>query len=366
MADATRFLHILSGTFRKLVTIVLPSLMAFISATLAAGLVMWGFGFPPVQAFGVLLGGAFGDAYSISETLLKATPLIFTGLAVALAFQAGIWNIGADGQFISGAVAATALAAVWPGASWPVLVLAALLLGACWAWLAAALREWRGVSEVITTIMLNVIAVQILSYALHGPLQEAAGTYPQSDRLSAVLQLDRLFTGLRLHSGLLLALLVAVLAWLLLFRMGFGFRLRAIGQNRTAARVAGIRVPMHVLAAMAISGALAGLGGVVELTGVTYRLYENFSPGYGFTAIAVALLARLHPLGVLPAAVLFGALETGARAMQRTLGISPVLAEVIQAMVILFVVLYETPWFRQWLSRRWQPAARLDNSRKHF
>ncbi len=291
-----------------------------------------------------------GEAYSFSETLLKTTPLIFTGLAVALAFRAGIWNIGADGQFIVGALISTALGIhAVPLAGPAVFALIAVTAfggGALFGALAGWLREKHEVSEVITTIMLNVIALHFLSYAVHGPLQEAAQTYPQSDRLADAARLSLLWPGTRLHSGVIIAVALAIASWVMLFRLPFGFRLRAIGQNSNAARFAGIKVSRHVIAAIAISGGIAALGGAIEVTGVTGRLYESISPGYGFTGIAVAMLGRLHPFGVLPAAFLFGALESGARALQRNMGISPVLAEVIQGMVILFVVLYETRWFR--------------------
>ncbi len=327
-----------------------PSALAFLSASVVGALLVSASGHSPVDAFLTIWYGAAGSAYSFSETLLKTTPLIFTGLSVALAFRAGIWNIGAEGQFIFGALIGTALGvkAIHLSAPWlfMLMILGAFVAGAFWGTIAGWLRERRGVSEVITTIMLNVIALQILGYAVHGPLQEAAQTYPQSDRLVEAARLSQLWPGTRLHSGVIIAVLLVGLLWLLLFRLPFGFRLRVIGQNSKAARFAGINVSWHIVAAIALSGGIAALGGVVEVAGVTHRLYENISPGYGYTGIAVGMLGRLHPIGVLPAAFLFGALESGARALQRDMGISPVLAEVIQGMVILFVVLYETRWFR--------------------
>jgi simple sugar transport system permease protein len=333
--------------FMRLLT---PSIPAFLSASAAGALLVGASGHSPVDAFLTIWHGAVGNAYNLSETLLKTTPLIFTGLAVTLAFRAGIWNIGADGQFILGALIGTALGVKAMHFPAPLLfmlmILGAIAAGAFWGILAGWLREHRGVFEVITTIMLNVIALQILGYAVHGPLQEAAQTYPQSDRLVEAARLSQLWSGTRLHSGVIIAALLAGLSWLVLFRLPFGFRLRVIGQNPKAARFAGINVSRHIVAAIAFSGGIAALGGAVEVAGVTHRLYENISPGYGYTGIAVAMLGRLHPLGVLPAAFLFGALESGARALQRDMGISPVLAEVIQGMVILLVVLYEARRFR--------------------
>lgn len=340
----------LTTSLFEFMRLLAPSILAFLSASAVGALLVGASGHSSVDAFSTIWHGAVGNAYSFSETLLKTAPLIFTGLSVALAFRAGIWNIGADGQFIFGALIGTAFGVKATHLSAPLLFvlmfLGAFVAGAFWGALAGWLRERRGVSEVITTIMLNVIALQILGSAVHGPLQEAAQTYPQSDRLAETARLAQFWPGTRLHSGVIVAVLLAGISWLVLFRLPFGFRLRVIGQNSKAARFSGMNVSQHVVAAIALSGGLAALGGVVEVAGVTHRLYENISPGYGYTGIAVAMLGRLHPLGVLPAAFLFGALESGARALQRDMGISPVLAEVIQGMVILFVVLYETRWFR--------------------
>lgn len=329
---------------------ILPSVLALLSATLTAAILLAAFGHSPVQAFRHLIAGAVGDRYAMAESLLKTVPLLFTGISVVLAFRGSIWNIGADGQFLAGALAAGALGTHAPVRHpvlfFPLVFSTAFVAGGLWGLLAAWLRERRGVSEVISTIMLNFIALLLLSYAVHGPLQEAARYYPQSDRIGEFATLARIIPGTRLHSGFVLAVATCILAWVLLFKTPFGFRLRAVGANRDAARAAGIRISRQVLAAMTLCGGAAALGGAVEVLGVTHRLFENLSPGYGFTAIAVALLARLHPLGLLPASFLFGALSTGTRAMERALGISSVLALVMQALVILFVVLYETRWFR--------------------
>lgn len=341
----------LTETTREFLLSLLPSILAFISASLAAALLVSFFNHSPLLVLRTIWEGAFGDAYSLSETLLKTTPLVCTGLSVALAFRAGIWNIGAEGQFMAGAMTITIFGVSATNLEWPFfwlivtgsVFLAGAILGIIVGWL----REKRGVSEVISTIMLNAIMLQLLSYALHGPLQEVARTYPQSDRLAELARLPQLWPGTRLHSGVIIVVVLAVILWLILFRLPVGFRLRVIGQNLRAARFAGINVSRHIAIALALSGGVAAIGGAIEVAGVTGRLYENISPGYGYTGIAVAMLGRLHPLGVLPAAFLFGALESGARALQRNLGISPVLAEVIQGMVILFVVLYETRWFRE-------------------
>ena len=342
-------------TTRELGLSLLPSILAFVSASLVAALLVSFFNHSPILVLRTIWQGAFGDVYSLSETLLKATPLVCTGLAVALAFRAGVWNIGAEGQFIAGAMTVTVFGVsatnLFSPLLWLIMTGCVFLSGAVLGMVVGWLREKRGVSEVISTIMLNAIALQFLSYALHGPLQEIARNYPQSDRLADVARLPQLWPGTRLHTGVLIVVLLAVTLWVILFRLPLGFRLRVIGQNSRAARFAGIKVSRHIAIALALSGGVAAIGGAIEVAGVTGRLYENISPGYGYTGIAVAMLGRLHPLGVLPAAFLFGALESGARALQRNMGISPVLAEVIQGMVILFVVLYETRWFREWLMK---------------
>jgi simple sugar transport system permease protein len=198
------------------------------------------------------------------------------------------------------------------------------------------------VNEVIGTIMLNFVALYTVSFVVHGPLMEAKKQFPQTDAVTESVQLVRLFPPTRLHTGFFYALLTACVLYVLLFRTTFGYRIRAVGLNPTASRYAGINVPFHIIAAMGVSGGLSGFAGAIELLGVTYRLYEDFSPGYGYTAIAVALLGNLHPFGVILAALLFGALNAGAGAMQRTAGVSAVMVSIIQAVVIFALVGYRS------------------------
>jgi simple sugar transport system permease protein len=219
-------------------------------------------------------------------------------------------------------------------------LLAGAAAGALWAAIAALLRIGRNVSEVISTLMLNFVAFRLVGWAVHGPLMEAAARYPQSEAIEPTALLPRL-TG-RVHAGVPLALGLAAVAWLLLFRTGRGFRWRVIGDNPRAAVVAGFRPARELVVVMLVSGACAGLAGAVELLGVTGRLYEQFSPGYGYTAIAVALLGRLHPLGVVATALLFGALSAGSGAMQRTAGVSAVLTGVVQGVTILALLALDT------------------------
>lgn len=285
--------------------------------------------------------GSLGTTDALfSATLVRATPLMLAGLAVALAFRAGVWNIGAEGQLLVGAAGAAATSG-WVTPSLgalgvPVALAAGVALGGAWAGIAALLRRRYAVPEVIGTIMLNFVALHAVGYLVRGPLQEASGVYPQSEMLSAIARLPRLLPGTRLHLGVLLAIAAAVIVWGVLTWTAAGFRVRAAGANPHAARIAGsIDVARTTAGAFVISGMLAGLAGAVELTGVTYALYENLSPGYGYIAIAVALLAGLHPLAVVGTGIFFGALESGALAMQREAGVPSTVVSVIEALLIL-------------------------------
>jgi len=307
------------------------------AALLLAGLVIGALGYSPGAALTALVKGGLGGPAAWTSTLLKATPLLLTGLAVSLCFRCGVWNIGAEGQFYLGALMATAVTTrLMPGAPAVVLIptamAAAALAGLAWASIAGALKAGRGVSEVISTILLNFVAIQLVSLAVHGWLQESSGAYPQSDALVAAARLPRWG---RLHLGLPLALVLAGGAWALLFKTSFGLRMRAVGLGARAARFAGIDPNRTLVATLAVSGALAGLAGGLEVMGVTGRLFEKLSPGYGYTAIAVALLARLNPLAVVPSALLFGLLEAGGGAMQREAGVPSVATDVVKGVVIL-------------------------------
>ena len=301
-------------------------------------------GHDPATALGALWAGAAGSRYALlSATLVRATPLILAGLAVAVAFRAGILNVGAEGQLLAGGAAATAVGLAGAGALGglvlPLALVAGVGAGAAWAGIAALLRRRFGVLEVISTIMLNFVALYATGWLVRGPLQEPQRIYPQSPALGEAARLPVVVPGSRLHLGFVLAALAGVALWAFLRFTAAGFRLRATGLNPFAAASAGlVAVPAVTTAAFLVSGALAGLAGAVEVTGVTYALYENLSPVYGYTAIAVALLARLHPLGVIASGILFGALEAGAGAMQRDAGVPAVVVTVVEALLILLVL----------------------------
>ena len=305
-----------------------------------------------IPALSAMVRGAFGSYYAItSATIVRMVPLALAGLAVSVAFRAGILNIGAEGQLLVGAVAATAISGTLGGVPWfigiPVMLTAGAVAGGAWAAIAGALRLRFGVLEVISTIMLNFVAQYLTGWLVRGPLQEPTRVNPQSVTLPPALQMPVLLDGTRLHAGVLLVVVVAFGVWWWLRSTASGFRLRAVGATPTAAASAGgIDVPRTLFGAFLVSGVLAGLAGSVEYTGITYALYENFSPGYGYTAIAVALLARLHPVGVLATALLFGALQAGANAMQRDAGVPSVVVSVVEALLILLVLAAD----------RWRPS----------
>ncbi len=313
-------------------------IVAAVSAILIAG------GYDTSRALTALWNGAFGSPYAVlSATLVRATPLLFVGLAVGLAFRAGVLNIGAEGQLLAGATTAAAVGLFLGGfprpLALPVVLIAGAAAGSAWAGVAAWLKQQFGVLEVISTLMLNFVAAYMVSWAVRGPLQEPTHVYPQTVELADAVRLPALFAGHRLHLGFLLGLALAVALWWFLMHTAAGFRVRAVGAGASAARSAGgINAARTATLVFVASGALAGLGGASEVTGVTFSLYEGISPGYGYSAIAVALLARLHPLAIVATALLFGALESGASAMQRDANVPSVIATVIEALVVLGVL----------------------------
>lgn len=310
-------------------------------------LVILGGGFDLVASLGAFWRGSIGSPYALfSATLVRATPLILVGLAVAIAFRAGILNIGADGQLLAGASAAVAVGLA--GGALPAIVLlpaelmAGVAAGAAWAGIAALLKRYFGVLEVISTLMLNFVAAQGVSYLVRGPLQEPTHVYPQTSMLAAAARLPTLIPGHHLHLGLLIAVgLAFILRWTL-SATAAGFRVRVVGASPAAAASAGrVNVRRVAFEVFLASGALAGLGGAAITTGQTYGLFEDVSSGLGYTAIAVALLARLDPIRVIGTGFFFGALEAGAAAMQRDAGVPAVFVSVLEALVVLGVLAME-------------------------
>jgi general nucleoside transport system permease protein len=342
----------LSGTRRR--PDLLPVAFGVAAVAVGVGLLAMGLaaaGYDAPEALAALWRGAFGSEDAVLSALLpRAIPLILIGLGIGLAFRAGALNIGAEGQFYAGAIAAT-----WVGlhlGAWPrplaltAVLAAALIAGLLWTVIPVVLRLRFGVLEVISTLLLNFVAAALVSWMVQGPLQEAKGVYPQSDPLPLSARLPQL-PGTRLHLGLAIALGLAAGLWLFERRTLPGFQLRATGANPIAARITG-RVDTGRIFALALgaSGALAGLAGGSEVSGTSYALFQSLSPGYGFTGIAVALLARLDPLATIATGLLFAALEAGSSAMQRDAGVPAVVVSVVEATIIIAVLLADV-WLRR-------------------
>ncbi len=329
---------------------------------LAAGLaVTWLAGENPWRVLVILAKGAFGTGYDLGMTLFYATPLIFTGLSVAIAFQAGLFNIGAEGQLTLGALAAAVVGAAWPnmwGPLAPVMAgLAAFVVGGLWGAIPGWLRAKRGSHEVINTIMLNFIAAGLASYVTLYLFKNTESQNPETRPIGAAYHITQFgwFQGAPVSLALPLALVTAVLVWILMWRTVLGFELRAVGQNEAAARGAGINTGRLRIIALTLAGAVAGLVGVSEVLGNAGKFRVGFSPEYGFIGIAVALLGRNHPVGVVAAALLFGALHKGTSELDlETEHITRELSLVLQALVILSVSA-EALW--SWMRKR--PRAHL-------
>ncbi|GAV31476.1 ABC-type uncharacterized transport system, permease component [Coriobacteriaceae bacterium EMTCatB1] len=339
-----------------------------VSVLVAIGIgsvIMWVSGYDAMAAFAALFKGSLGSPKALGDTLLRATPLMFTGLAVAYGFRAGLFNIGAEGQLFMGGLAAAYLGvalAGWPPAlALPALLLGAMAAGAAWAFVPALLKARIGAHEVITTMMFTYIAKYIVSWLVVGPLK-APGQIPQTNMIGVSAQLPRiqsLFSDatlealpfLRLgrgHMGIFVALFFAVAVWLVLKYTTLGYENRAVGYNPWASENAGISVPATIIKSLCISGALAGLAGAVEVMGVHHRIFDQFSSGFGFTGIAVALVAKNHPLGVIPAALLFGAMSAGSGTMQLEADVPQKIVLIIQALVIFLIAAESVvQWFIQ-------------------
>lgn len=337
---------------KKLALALAQPLGSVVLALVIGGIVMAAFGFDPFSGYAGLFRYAFLSEFNLSVTILNSVPLVFTGLAVAFAFRCGLFNIGAEGQFIIGG-----LVAGWLGTliAWPMVITVPLLLtvgvlaGALWALLPGVLKATTGAHEVITTMMMSWIGLYLSSYLVKNVLMDSRSTIPASNTITdqaRLITLDKvlpfLFRGsTRLHLGVFLAVIAAVFIWYLLTRTTLGFEVRAVGSNPFAAEAGGVSVSRNTILALLISGGLAGIAGTVEILGLHYRVYDRFSAGYGFTGITVALLAKNHPLGVIPAALLFGALTNGGAGMQLKAGIPIDIVDVLSGVIIFLVAAEE-------------------------
>jgi len=323
--------RIRNSRFGTLLSLLMP-LLATLLALLIGAIMLLALDADPVEAYSALIIGAFGSPNALADTAVKATPLLFVGLGICIAFRGGVINIGGEGQLVAGAVAATAVAIYlphWPG--WAIICLSLVigfLAGAIWGGIPGALKAYLNVNEILSTVMMNMIAVQGMNFLLRGPMMdpvqiEAGSFIPQTARFPKATDLPRLVPT-RLHAGAGLAIILAILVYIFLWRTTIGYRIRAVGLNPNASRVAGIEVKQYIMLSLLLSGALAGLGGATQVLGLHHRMFtdgsaQGFTGGAGFNGIVAALFGKLHPLGTIPASILFGALLVGANHMQLSL-----------------------------------------------
>lgn len=334
------------GESSTVALVVAPIAAVAFTLLVSALLVLWA-GAPVGETYGLLLQGGFGSLFAWSETLTRATPLILTGLAATVAFKAKLFNIGAEGQLYAGALAAIAVGGLHGGTGlewspwivFPLMMFAAALAGALLLIGPALLKVRLGVDEVVTTLLLNFIVLLFVSAMLDGPMKDpTAMGWPQSVALNGDLELGKLVEQTRVHTGLLWAMSLAVVLWLVFKYTTIGFSIRAVGANARAAAFAGVPLTGTVVLVAMLSGALAGLAGAIEVAGRTGYVTLDMSPGYGYSGIVIAMLAGLHPLGVLVAGVFVAGVLVGADSMSRAVGVPTYIADVIVATSLLSVL----------------------------
>ncbi len=322
----------------------------------------------PLTAYAALANGVFGNMYGFTQSLAKATPLLLVGLGICIAFRASVINIGGEGQIIAGALMATWFSLhfrTWPGyLLLPSTMIMGFLAGGAWGFIPGILKVRFSVNEILSTVMMNAIAIQLMNFLLRGPLMDPRGVeegtfLPQSERVPHQVWLPRLIPQTLLHVGALIAVVLAVAVYIFLWRTTIGYRIRAVGLNREASRHAGINVPVYQALSLTLAGGFAGLAGVFEVIGVQHRLMDGITSGYGFSGIVAALFGGLHPLGLIPASWLFGSLLVGADKMQRAVQVPSALIDTVLGLVVMFVV-GSNLLSRRWSARRVIAAAKAE------
>lgn len=328
---------------RNAIIKVMTPLLAILLAFLVGGIIIVSIGKSPMEAYSFLFKGAFGSKSALATTFVKATPLIFTGLAATFAYRCGVFNLGAEGQFIMGSIGSIVVVTMLPKAvalPAPLLfiisMLAGIVFGGLWAALPGFLKVWRGLNELIVSILLNYVATLFMSYLVNGPMME--GSIPQTAAVEEGLRIPLLSNTMRVHYGFFAALIIALIIYYFLFQTSKGLQLRSVGLNQTASKVFGINVNRFVLISFIISGAIAGLGGSIEVHGYAFRLMPGYGNGFGFDGVAIALIGQLDPMGTVIAACFYAALRTGANMMQVASGIPTSVVAIVQALVIIFVI----------------------------
>lgn len=321
--------------------IIVPILAVLLSLGVGAVVIKL-IGVNPLVAYKVMYQGSLANINAIAETLVKATPLILTGLSYAIAYKAGLVNIGAAGQLYMGGFAAAAAGIYTNGLPFiihlPIAIIAGFLGGGVWGLIVGWLKVKYGANEIITTVMLNYVAMSWVSYLVTGPMKAPPGNFPQSKNVAETAQLPIIISGTRLHLGLIISLLALVFYFFFLWKMKKGYEIRVSGQNIHAAKYAGMDPKKSILLVMFIAGGMGGLAGATEILGIQERLLQGFSPGYGFDGIAVALVGMLRPIGIFFGAVLFGILRSGGSMMQMLARVPVSIVNIIQGLVIIFVI----------------------------
>ncbi|MBX2826132.1 MAG: ABC transporter permease [Gammaproteobacteria bacterium] len=348
---------------RQLASILIS--VASVAAALLLGAVMLlSLGANPISGYATMFSAAFGTVDGLAATAVKSIPLMLVGVGICIAFRANVINIGGEGQMVLGGLFATMTALAFPGLPsivlLPMVLLAGCIGGGLWGAIPGALKAWFNVSEILSTIMMNIVAVQLMNFLLRGPLIDPGeierGTrIPQTARLPESADLPMLVDSLNFHSGILIALAAAIGAWVLLWRTGLGFRLRSVGLNPDASRYAGIKVKRSIVVAMMLSGAMSGLAGAILVFGseshrmVTDGSTMGFTGSAGFNGIVVALFGALHPLWTIPSSFLFGGMLVGANSLQRVAQVPSALVIALNGLIVVFVV--STEWYRKRLQK---------------
>ncbi len=359
--------------FSKLFDVLMP-VFATLAALAVGAVVLLFLGVNPFEAYGALIEGAFGSPNAMAETLVKATPLLLVGLGICIAFRGNVINIGGEGQMIIGAIFATILGLTFTGLPGWLMIILAMLMGfvggGFWGAIPGFLKAYFNVNEILSTIMMNAIAVQIMNFLLRGPMidpaqLELASKIPQTARLLEAFRLPRL-APTRLHLGFLFAVVLAFLVYIFLWKTTLGYRIRAVGQSHHAARYAGINVKKNIVLALLLSGAFAGLAGAIQVYGVNYRMITDgsasgFTGSAGFNGIVAALFGQLHPIGTIPASIFFGALLVGANKMQRVMQVPSALITTLNGLVVIFVVSSE--YFQRRRQKRRVSSAENDDGK---
>ncbi len=352
----------------KLIDALLP-VFATIAALLVGAVMLLLLKVNPIEAYRAMWDGAFGSQNAVAETLTKATPLLLVGLGICISFRGDVINIGGEGQMIVGAIMGTLIGITlvdWPGwAVIPIALITGFIGGAIWGGIPGVLKAYFKVNEILSTVMMNAIAVQLMNFLLRGPMidpsqAELASKIPQTARLLDTFRLPR-WVPTRLHLGALIAVVLAFLVYILLWRTTWGYRIRAVGQNPDASKYAGVKVRNYIVLALILSGAFAGLAGVMQVYGVNYRMITDgsasgFTGSAGFNGIVAALFGGLHPIGTIPASILFGALLVGANKMQRVVQVPSALITALNGLVVVFVVSSEI-WRRRRQKKRLAAAS---------